>query len=290
MSLIDHIHRCQNADMAKFLPWYINDGRIGDVQAGWVRRDIAARLAGYPTVFSVDANQVQLKPHLANFGHRSAAVGDVARDLYEAGAFTGWRGEWFPVLPRFGETPLMRLERSAVPMFGVHGYGVHMNGYVRDGDRIKLWVGKRAADRPIEPGKLDHLVAGGIPLGMSPQECLRKECEEEADISASLAAQARPVGAIRYRMEHDGWLRNDTMFVYDLELPADFRPRNNDGEIESFRLMELDEARAILAAGEDFKFNVALVVIDFLIRHGYVTPDDADYSELALGMWQHEME
>ena len=285
MSLIDHIHRCQNADMAKFLPW-----RIGGLRAGWVRRDIAERLASYPTVFSVDDKHVTLKPHLANFDHRSAAVGDVARDLYERDAFTGWRGEWFPVLPRFGETPLMRLERSAVPVFGVHGYGVHMNGYVRDGDRIRLWVGKRAADRPIEPGKLDHLVAGGIPLGMRPQECLGKECKEEADISASLAAQARPVGAIRYRMEHDGWLRNDTMFVYDLELPADFQPRNNDGEIESFRLMELDEVRGILAAGEDFKFNVALVVIDFLIRHGHIAPDDPDYSELALGMWQHEME
>lgn len=290
MSLIDHIHRCQSADMAKFLPWYIKDGHIGDVRAGWVRRDIAERLAAYPTVFSVDAKQVVLKPHLANFDHRSAAVGDVARDLYETGAFTGWRGEWFPVLPRFGETPLMRMERSAVPVFGVHGYGVHMNGYVREGDRIKLWVGKRAADRPIEPGKLDHLVAGGIPLGMRPQECLAKECEEEANIAASLAAQARPVGAIRYRMEHGGWLRNDTMFVYDLELPADFQPSNNDGEIASFRMMELDEVRHILAAGEDFKFNVALVVIDFMIRHGHLAPDDPDYSELALGMWRHEME
>ena len=90
-------------------------------------------------------------------------------------------------------------------------------------------------------------------------------------------------------MEHGGWLRNDTMFVYDLELPADFRPSNNDGEIESFRLMELGEVRDILAAGEDFKFNVALVVIDFLIRHGHISPDDPDYSELALGLWQHEM-
>jgi 8-oxo-dGTP pyrophosphatase MutT (NUDIX family) len=285
MSLIDHIHRCQSADMAKYLAW-----RIGEIRAGWVRRDIAERLATYPTVFSVDAKQVQLKPHLANFDHRSAAVGDVTRDLYEAGAFTGWRGEWFPVLPRFGEAPLLRLERSAVPVFGVHGYGVHMNGYVRDGDTVKLWVGKRAADRPIEPGRLDHLVAGGISLGLGVKECLIKECEEEAAIPAQLADQARSVGAIRYRMEHQGWLRNDTLFVYDLELPADFAPRNNDGEIESFRLMELDEVCEILAAGEDFKFNVALVVIDFLIRHGHIAPDAPDYGELALGMWSHETE
>jgi hypothetical protein len=89
-------------------------------------------------------------------------------------------------------------------------------------------------------------------------------------------------------MEHQGWLRNDTMFVYDLELPADFKPVNNDGEIASFRLMELDEVAEILAAGEDFKFNVALVLIDFLIRHGHLTPEHPDYSDLALGLWRHE--
>ena len=281
MSLIDHIHRCQSADMGKFLPW-----RVGAARAGWVRRDVAERLAGYPTVFSVGEGEVRLKPHLANYDHRSAAVGDVTRDLYETGIFTGWRGEWFPVLEHFGAAPLLRLERSAVPVFGVHGYGVHMNGFVRDGDRIKLWVGKRAANRPIEPGKLDHLVAGGISLGLGVAECLQKECEEEASIPKSLAQQARPVGALRYRMEHQGWLRNDTLFVYDLETPADFVPRNSDGEIESFELMDLDAVRDILARGQDFKFNVALVVIDFLIRHGAIAPDEPDYSDLALGLWR----
>ncbi|WP_119304493.1 DUF4743 domain-containing protein [Dongia deserti] len=283
MSLIDHIHRCQSADMRKFLPWLI----VGET-AGWVRRDIATRLANYPTVLSVDDSAVRLRDHLASFEHRSAAIGDVARDLYEAGVFTGWRNEWFPVLTRFGAAPMMRLERSAVPMFGVHGYGVHMNGFVRERGRLKLWVGKRADNRPIEPGKLDHLVAGGISLGMGVQECLAKECEEEASIPAALAACARPAGALRYRMEHQGWLRNDTLFVYDLELPADFTPVNKDGEIASFRLMELDEVESILSAGEDFKFNVALVVIDFLIRHGHLTPEHPDYSDLALGLWRHE--
>jgi 8-oxo-dGTP pyrophosphatase MutT (NUDIX family) len=282
MSLLDHIHRCQSADMRRFLPWLIGGGA-----AGWVRPDVAERLASYPTVFSVDDKAVRLRDHLAGFDYRSAAVGDVARDLYEAGVFTGWRNEWFPVLTRFGAEPLMRLERSAVPVFGVHGYGVHMNGFVRERGKLKLWIGKRADSRPIEPGKLDHLVAGGIPLGMGVRECLVKECEEEASIPAELAARAKPAGAIRYCMEHQGWLRNDTMFVYDLELPADFTPVNKDGEIASFRLMDLDEVEAILAAAEDFKFNVALVLIDFLIRHGRLTPEHPDYSDLALGLWRH---
>ena len=283
MSLLDHIHRCQGADMSKFVPWLI----AGEI-AGWIRRDIAARLGKYPTVFSVDEKAVRLRDHLDSFDHRSAAIGDVARDLYEAGVFSGWRNEWFPVVSRFGAQPLMRLERAAVPMFGVQGFGVHMNGYVRARDRVRLWVGKRADDRPIEPGKLDHLVAGGIPLGLGVRECLIKECEEEASIPAELASRAHPVGAIRYRMELQGWLRNDTIYVYDLETPAGFEPRNKDGEIARFSLMDLDKVEAILAAGEDFKFNVALVVIDFLIRHGQIAPDHPDYSDLALGLWRHD--
>jgi 8-oxo-dGTP pyrophosphatase MutT (NUDIX family) len=283
MSLIDHIHRCQSADMGRYLPWL-----IGGEPVGWMRRDVAARLANYPSVFAADESSVRLRDHLQSFDHRSAAVGDVARDLYEAGLFSGWRNEWFPVVRRFGSPPLMRLERASVPMFGVQAFGVHVNGFVREGARLKVWIGKRAPDRPIEPGKLDHLVAGGLPLGMSVAECLAKEAEEEASIPAALAQCATPVGAIRYRMEHQGWLRNDTMFVYDLELPADFKPVNHDGEIASFRLMELEDVERILAAGEDFKFNVALVLIDFLIRHGHITPEHPDYSDLALGMWRHD--
>jgi hypothetical protein len=37
-------------------------------------------------------------------------------------------------------------------------------------------------------------------------------------------------------------------------------------------------------AGDDFKFNCALVVIDFLIRHGLIAPDHPDYVALVRGL------
>jgi hypothetical protein len=79
-------------------------------------------------------------------------------------------------------------------------------------------------------------------------------------------------------------MRDDTLFVYDLELPADFVPHNHDGEIASFALMPLDEVERILAETTDFKFNVGLVVIDFMIRMGHLTPERADYCDLALAL------
>ena len=40
----------------------------------------------------------------------------------------------------------------------------------------------------------------------------------------------------------------------------------------------------VLEAGDDFKFNVALVVIDFLIRRGFIGPERADYPALVHGL------
>lgn len=281
MSLLDRIRLFQAPDMRRFLPW-----RIADAQMGWVRRDVAKLLQGYPSVFSVSADNVDLMTHLQTFDQRSIALNEVARALSESGLFSGWRNEQFPVSSSFHSPPLARLDRSAIPVFGVRAYGVHVNGYVRDGNSLLLWVGRRAGNRPVDPGKLDHLVAGGLAIGLDPRETLFKEGQEEAGLPDDLLSKAHPVNAIRYRILRDGWLRNDTIFVYDLELPPDFVPTNRDGEIAAFELMPLDKVEAILAEGDAFKFNVALVVIDFMIRHGHLRPERPDYVELAMSMWR----
>jgi len=35
---------------------------------------------------------------------------------------------------------------------------------------------------------------------------------------------------------------------------------------------------------DDFKFNVNLVIIDFALRHGLVTPEDPEYLDLVTGL------
>jgi 8-oxo-dGTP pyrophosphatase MutT (NUDIX family) len=279
MSLIDRLRHCTLPDMSGFRPWSIESQDIG-----WLRHDVAEALRHFPSVFLVDDERVALQAHLDSFDYRTAAIGEVTRALVELGIVHGWRNEAFAVAANYGEPPLFRLERAAVPVFGVKAYGVHLNGFVRVGDEIKLWVGRRADNRPIEPGKLDNMVAGGVPFGLDLMSNLVKEAAEEAGIPEGLARQSRAVGAISYRMLHQGFLRQDTLFVYDLELPANFHPSNTDGEIAAFTLMSLDEVTNILSDSEAFKFNVAPVVIDFLIRHGHLRPDEAGYSELALGL------
>src|SRR6185437_9203549 len=146
---------------------------------------------------------------------------------------------------------------------------------------LHLWIGRRARDKKVAPGKLDNMVAGGIGAGYGVGETLAKEAEEEAAVPADMIARAQAVGAISYRMANQQGLRDDVLFVYDLEVPAGFVPRNADGEIEEFRLMPAAEALARVRAGDDFKFNVSLVIIDFALRHGIITPDDPDYLAIA---------
>ena len=279
MSLMDRIESCHRHDLARYLTFAVRD-----VQIGFMRRDLAAELRRFPSVFHVAQDRVAVADHLDSFDYRSAAIDSVMRELRQEGFIHGWRDELFTISAQYGAEPLFDLERAGVPLFGVKAYGVHLNGYVRRDGEIWLWVGRRAANRPIEPGKLDHLVAGGLPSGVKPFDNLIKEAAEEASIPKELARRARPCGALSYRMELDGCLRDDTIFVYDLELPSDFVPRNNDGEIADFRLLPLSEVERLLAETTDFKFNVGLVIIDFLIRQSYLTPDRADYCDLALGL------
>ena len=67
------------------------------------------------------------------------------------------------------------------------GQGVHVNGFVRKAEGLQLWVGRRAKDKATAPGKLDHIVAGGQPFGLSVFDNLLKELAADPLAEASRA-------------------------------------------------------------------------------------------------------
>merc|ERR1719210_774832 len=100
----------------------------------------------------------------------------------------GWRNENWPVKSSFYAPEELVLERAAAPLFGVNNYGCHVNGLVKchgttGNHPSHLWVARRAATKQTHPGKLDHMVAGGLAHGEQPKENVLKECAEEAGIS-----------------------------------------------------------------------------------------------------------
>lgn len=280
MSLLDRIRECDNAaDRAAYLPF-----RVGGTRVGWVHRAFAPLLDPFADVFVRTDDAVALAPGLADYGARTAAVDAALRALDADGHFSGWRDEPYPVGTGFRTPPLFEMERTAVPRFGVTAYGVHVHGYVRDGDDILMWIGRRAADKPTYPGELDQMIAGGQPVGIGLLENVIKEAREEAGVPAAIARTAKPVGAISYCREEPGGLKPDVMFIYDLELPRDFVPCNGDGEMAEFRLLPVEEVMAITAGTTAFKFNCAVANIDFFIRHGLLAPDHPDYVDILRGM------
>ncbi|RZO38825.1 MAG: DUF4743 domain-containing protein [Rhodospirillaceae bacterium] len=279
MSLLDHISRCNAHDLSKFVPLIV-DGEI----AGRIRRDRLVHLEQFPDVFSLSDEAVRLTDGLETYDGRTAAVEMVVRSLFENGALTGRRGEPYPVGGNWGGPHAFEIERAASPFFGARAYGVHINGFVRSEDGIHMWIARRADDRPVCPGMLDNMIAGGQPVTLSLKENVIKEAGEEAGVAPELAATAIPTGAVTYCAESDVGLKPDIMFCWDLELPADFTPVNTDGEISEFYLLPAVEVMAIVDASDDFKFNCNLVIIDFCIRHGILPPEHPDYENILRGL------
>jgi 8-oxo-dGTP pyrophosphatase MutT (NUDIX family) len=274
MSLLRHVRRCNAYVPSRFLPL-----RHEGVRIGLVRRDNARALVRFPDVFEVGEEGVALRP-LGGFDALTEAVDAVIEHLVAEGIVAKWRNEYFSVRREWGEAPLFKIDRGAVSFLGIRSFGVHLNGFRRDAGALKLWIGRRAPDKKVEPDKLDNMVAGGIGHGHDDFDTLLKEGEEEAAVPHELMRRAVPVGAVLYRMEVEHGVRDDALFVYDLEVPPEFTPRNTDGEIVEFRLMEAGEVLDRVRLTDDFKFNVNLVIIDFAIRRGLIRPSEPDYIAL----------
>lgn len=252
-----HFAACNNAK----LPGDRLPLRLGGAQVGWLRPEFARNLDGLPG-FRVGPEAVAVA--------RADALQEAARALCDRGVLH-WRGEAFDVRADEDGPVLAQLDRGALPAFGVLALGAHLNGLVRRADGLHVWVGKRAAHKLLDPGKLDNVVAGGVPAGLSPLQTLIKEAAEEAAIPEAMARAATKVGRIAYTMERPEGLRRDVLYCYDLELAEDFVPHPEDDEIERFELWPIERVYTTVRDTDDFKFNVNLVLIDLFRRLGMPT-------------------
>lgn len=253
---------CNNAELpGERVPFLIGDQRVGFVSAR-----IASAVEGMRGIKCGRDGVALTDP---------AALPGIARELSLRGLYR-WRNEAFDVRAKPEGPALTQIDRGAIPSFGIQAVGVHVNGLVARADGLHLWVARRAMDKLLDPGKLDHIVAGGVPAGLDPKETLLKEAAEEAAIPAEVAREAVHVRTISYAMERPEGLRRDWVHCYDLTLPQDFTPLAADGEVEAFELWPLERAFVAVRDSDSFKFNVSLVLIDLFIRQGLIGRPEAD--------------
>jgi hypothetical protein len=276
-TLLRHIRINNDADLSRFAPLI-----VGGKNLGYLSPTVAEALNGCAALVKSDAGY--RLAHDESFESRNTDLKIILAQLIERKIVSHERHELYAVAETFGATPLALADRALMPVLGLEASGIHCNGYVVINGEIKIWIGKRSTKILIEPGKLDHIVAGGQPHGLTLRENLLKESQEEAGIPEVLVNNAVEAGTIRYARADGTGVRRDTLFLFDMELPADFKPVNQDGEASGFELMSVENVRRLMEETDEFKFNVPLVLIDFYIRHNLIKPDEPGYAELAQAM------
>jgi len=278
-SLLRWVQRCHNYQLNQFRPFYVAGYKVG-----WIRPEDLPLFEQSPELFVVESESVVLLGEPSSPKERSAQLDACLRQWRDQGHITGWRDEHYLISNDEG-TPLFSVERSATALLGVLNLGVHLNGFVKRTDGIWLWMARRARNRPRYPGKLDQMVAGGMTAYQSPQQVMKRECQEEAGVPMTLAETLKSVGLVTLCHHNSkGQLRREILYTYDLELPETFQPCNQDGEVEEFQLMPIAEVVRLVAETDEIKTNCNLVVLDFLVRHGVLHADQAYYAELVEGL------
>jgi 8-oxo-dGTP pyrophosphatase MutT (NUDIX family) len=243
-------------------------------QVGWIRESDVPLIAQWPDVFEIDPTGVALAARFdIDADRRSAALATVIGALAAQGRICGWRDETYAIRNTFDGEPLAFIERAAARFFGTMTYAVHLNGIVKYADRApQLWIARRSDTKATDPGMLDNVVAGGIGWGFSLEETIVKECWEEAGIEAALASQAQPGRTVHVLQSLPEGTQAEQVFVYDLHLPEDFAPLNQDGEVGEHRLARIDEVARWIEDGA-MTVDASLATLDCMLRHRWIDED-----------------
>lgn len=273
------------------LPFYIDEaGRA--LLAGSVARAHLPALVRWPQALTLTPDRLLLR---LPADERDNFFGEANRWLHAQGLLIGWRDETYalrampaPDWPAPADAPLLAtLERTAARFWGSTTYGAHCNGYLADaiGRPTHLWIARRAFDKPTDPGQLDNLIGGGVPLGQSAAACVVREGWEEAGLHPAQMAGLRPGRRIAVLRDIAEGLQLEDLSSFDLPLPPGLQPVNQDGEVHSHTLMPVEQALVCAAAGE-MTVDASLVTLDFALRHALLpTAEQARLAAACAPLW-----
>ena len=238
---------------------------VGGARVGSVATAHVPALRRWPRWLALDAQGLHLAVEAAA---RSEVLAEINARLRDDGLIVAWRDEIFPLYEPASGAVLATFERAATRFWGTLTRGAHANGWVAgaDGRPAELWIARRADTKATDPGKLDNLVGGGVPHGQTPHEALLREGWEEAGLRPAQMAAARPGRVIRIDRDVPEGRMVELVHVFDLQLPRDLTPVNQDGEVAAIERLPV-HAAAALAAGDAMTVDAALATLDFLLRH-----------------------
>ncbi len=226
------------------MPWYLGEAHS---PSGYLTPEHAKLLLSLRRDWHTVPHGLRWDTPEKTHASRSLALAILAAELRDLGHVTGWRNEKFsywpdaiilanghPIEPTDALSAAFDMERAAYRFFGLRAHAVHVNGFTEDGF---LWCGRRSLTKATDPGMLDNIAAGGLPVGETLQTCGVREMAEEAGLPEALALTAVAQGQVTTcRSVPRGW-HHETLWVYNLLMPADVQPVNQDGEVAEFSLL-----------------------------------------------------
>ncbi|WP_027014660.1 NUDIX domain-containing protein [Comamonas composti] len=221
-------------------PLWLGSHEVGSLQAELVH--------ALPTAL-LQAHGIALVAHESHeAGWRLVGRGDATADLNalalvlrDAGQCGPWRDEQLLVCDDEGKA-LATVERGAVRPLGIATRAVYLVGESEDG---RVWVQQRSEAKPNNPGMWDALVGGMVGAQDDVQQALARETREEAGIALAQLSGLRHGGRLALSSPSDeaggfGYMRERSDW-FCATLVAGLLPRNQDGEVQAFALLEREQ-------------------------------------------------
>lgn len=233
------------------LPLRWHGRTVGSVEEGFVDALHAADPVMRPLLSIRDA-----AANLAG-DELTAVLAQVAQGMRSAGLAHAWRDEQLAVRDDEGAV-VGTVERGAVRPLGIATHAVHLVGRAPDG---RHWVQQRSWEKATDPGRWDTLMGGMVPARDSLDAALARETWEEAGLRLDQLQSLAHGGQVTTRGPSAGVGSGyviETVDWFHCVVPAGVEPRNQDGEVQQFRLLQPQQLWQELVA-DAFTVEAALV-------------------------------
>jgi 8-oxo-dGTP pyrophosphatase MutT (NUDIX family) len=270
------VRAARDHDAAARIGWFVA-AAAGDIELGSVARAHVQALRRWSRWLQFEPQRIRL---VAPREAWSEVFAQMNAALRSDGLIRAWRDEPFTLYSTAGQDLGVAIERAAARFWGTLTLGAHCNSFVADatGTPRQLWIARRSPTKATDPGKLDNLIGGGVAAGQTPQEAVVREGWEEAGLTPAQMTGLQRGGIVRLLRDIPEGLQREWIHVFDLALPVDTTPRNQDGEVAALELRACPDALA-LAAGLEMTVDAALVTLDFALRRRLLPP--AQHTALA---------
>jgi 8-oxo-dGTP pyrophosphatase MutT (NUDIX family) len=206
----------------------------------------------------------------------SSTLAQMASLLRNANRLGKWRDELLRVSADNGQI-LAMIERAAVRALGIKSFAVHLIVYAQSNQADQaqsVWVQQRAFNKANDPGMWDTCVGGLVAGDESFLLSLEREAHEEAglDLPALIASGGanltRNETITINRTVPEGLMIEDSI-SWDCVVPAQWRPKNLDGEVAKFELWSIKQ---LLDALENNRttLEASLLFSQSLAKRGYI--------------------